>query len=243
LAQLEQALATRDEFLASASHDLKNPIASIKAMAQLLERRLNRTGGVTNEQLQDTLTRINAVATRASGQVEELLDLTRMRLDRSLDLDRESTDIVELAREVAAEYQQLAEQRTIDFDATVASLIGQWDGRRLTRALSNIIDNAIKYSPDTSPIHVRVHREEPGGGWAVVSVEDRGMGIPAEDLEGIFQRFRRGRNVVGRVSGTGIGLASAQHIVDSHGGVIEASSELGVGTTITFRLPVEQPDV
>jgi PAS domain S-box-containing protein len=236
--QLEQALATRDEFLASASHDLKNPIASIKAMSQLLERRLNRTGHVTEEQLRETLARIDAVATRASAQVEELLDLTRMRLERPLDLDRDPADLVQLVREVVAEQQQATETRTISFEAGVSELVGGWDARRLARALSNILDNAIKYSADDSPIHVRLSTEPD---WVELSVEDHGMGIPPEDLQTIFTRFQRGRNVIGRVSGTGIGLASAYHIVHSHGGTLSATSELGVGTTITLRLPLERP--
>ena len=239
MTRLEQALATRDEFLASASHDLKNPIASIKAMAQLLERRLARTGVVSNDQLLQTLKRINMVTTRASGQVEELLDLTRMRLDRPLDLDREALDIVQLTREVVAEYQQATEERVISFESSESSLVGRWDGRRLTRALANILDNASKYSPADSPINVQLRRDGPAGEWVVVSVQDFGMGIPAEDLQQVFERFRRGSNVIGQVSGTGIGLASAQHIAESHGGSIEASSELGVGTTITLRLPLE----
>jgi signal transduction histidine kinase len=241
MTQLEQALATRDEFLASASHDLKNPIASIKAMAQLLERRLDRTGVVSNEQLRQTLERIDAVASRASAQVEELLDLTRMRLDRPLDLDREPLDIVQLTREVVAEHQQATDQRVISFDSTEPSLVGRWDARRLTRTLLNILDNASKYSPADSPIHVQLRREAPNGEWVALSIQDFGIGIPNEDLQQIFERFRRGSNVIGKVSGTGIGLASAEHIARSHGGTIEATSELGVGTTITLRLPLEPP--
>jgi PAS domain S-box-containing protein len=237
LTRLEQAMATRDEFLASASHDLKNPIASIKAMAQLLERRLNRTG-VTPEQLRETLGRINAVATRASGQVDELLDLTRMRLDRPLDLDRDAIDVVALVGDVVAEYQQMTDRREFVFEPSVRSLEGRWDARRVIRALSNVLDNAIKYSPDNSTVRVRLHQAE--NGWAVIEIEDSGIGIPPDELETVFERFQRASNVFGHFAGTGIGLASAQHIVESHGGTIQASSELGVGTTITLQLPIEE---
>ena len=240
LTQLEVSLATRDEFLASASHDLKNPIASIKAMAQLLERRLSRTGAIAPEQLHETLGRINAVATRASGQVEELLDLTRMRLDRPLDLDRESVDVVALVRDLATEHQQITDRLEITFETSLSAVEAHWDSRRVVRALSNVIDNAVKYSPTDAPVRVRLQTAEDRNDWVVITVEDQGIGIPSEDLANVFQRFQRGQNVIGQFAGTGIGLASAQHIVESHGGTIHATSELGVGTTIAIHLPLQE---
>jgi signal transduction histidine kinase len=195
MSQLQQALSTRDEFLASVSHDLKNPIASIKGMAQLLERRLTRSGSIPHEQVEQTLRTIDAVATRAGTQVEELLDIARMRLDRPLDVDREPTDLVALVGEVVAEYRQRSDGRLIHFDAAVPTLVGAWDRRRLARALGNLLENALKYSPPDSPVLVRVTFEADGVGWGVLTVQDQGVGIPAEELDNIFQRFKRGTNV------------------------------------------------
>jgi PAS domain S-box-containing protein len=235
LAELRQALRTRDEFLASASHDLKNPLASIKATAQLLERRLNRPGPLDIERMREGLHRLDAIATRAAGLVEELLDLARMQMGRPLDLDRQPCDLVRLTHEVAQEQQQATERHTIEVDSSVPELIGVWDGRRLGRVLSNLLDNAVKYSPDGGLVTVRVARE---GDWATVTVTDGGIGIPAADQVRIFERFQRASNVERRIGGTGIGLASARHILDSHGGTIEVVSHEGQGATFSIRLPI-----
>jgi signal transduction histidine kinase len=235
LADLHQALRTRDEFLASASHDLRNPLASIKATAQLLERRLDRPDGLDPERLRQGLQRLDAIATRASGLVDELLDLASMQMGRPLDLDRRPADLVELAREVAQEQQLATERHTIHVEAVEPRLNGLWDGRRLGRVLANLLDNAVKYSPDGGSIDVRLRRE---GEWAAIDVIDRGIGIPDDDQRRIFERFQRASNVEQRIGGTGIGLASAWHILDSHGGTITVQSQEGSGTTFTVRLPI-----
>ena len=115
-------------------------------------------------------------------------------------------------------------------------MLGNWDGLRLGRVLSNLIDNAIKYSTDGGPVLVRVARD---GDWAVLAVEDRGIGIPAAELGRVFQRFQRGSNAVERAGGSGIGLASAHRIVESHGGSIAVQSQEGAGTIFVVRLPVK----
>jgi signal transduction histidine kinase len=235
MADLRQALRTRDEFLASASHDLKNPLASIKATAQLMLRRLERPGELDVERLREGLRRSDAIATRASGLVEELLDQARMQMGRPLDLDREASDLVRLTREVAQEQQQATDRHAIDVDSTVPELIGMWDVRRLGRVLSNLLDNAVKYSPDGGRVAVRIWRE---GEWAVVEVSDSGIGIPEDEQVRIFDRFQRARNVEGRIAGTGIGLASVRHILDSHGGTISVASYEGRGSTFSVRLPL-----
>jgi signal transduction histidine kinase len=241
LDDLRKALRTRDEFLASASHDLKNPLASVKATAQLLERRLNRSGAIDADQLRDGLRRIDAIATRAAGLVEELLDQARMQMGRPLDLDRRPVDLLTLVREVVQEQQQATERHTISVESNMAELTGLWDPRRLGRVVSNLLDNAVKYSPDGGPVTVRVGRDRDA---AVVEVSDSGIGIPQSDHVRIFERFQRARNVEGRIGGTGIGLASARHIVESHGGKITVRSSEGTGATFVIRLPaeVEGPD-
>jgi PAS domain S-box-containing protein len=235
LADLQQALRTRDEFLASASHDLKNPLASIKATAQLLERRLDRAGELDRERMREGLHRLDVIATRAGGLVDELLDLASLRMGRRLDLNRQPADLVELAREVAQERQLATERHTIRVDGPEARLIGLWDERRLGRVLANLLDNAVKYSPDGGPIDVRLQRD---GDWVAIDVTDHGIGIPEHDQQRIFERFQRASNVEERIGGTGIGLASAWHILDSHGGTITVHSQEGSGTTFTVRLPI-----
>jgi signal transduction histidine kinase len=234
LADLQQALRTRDEFLASASHDLKNPLASIKATAQLLERRLDRPP-LDLDRLREGLQRVDAIATRGAGLVEELLDLARMQMGSPLELVRRAVDLVDLAREAVEEARQTTERHTVRLETTESELTGVWDARRLIRVLTNLLDNAVKYSPDGGLVVVHVRRE---GDWAVVEVVDRGIGIPPEDHRRIFERFQRASNVERRIGGTGIGLASARHILESHGGTIAVESQEGSGATFTLRLPL-----
>jgi PAS domain S-box-containing protein len=243
MAALQDALQSRDEFLASASHDLKNPLASIKATVQLLQRRMARPEGVDPARIRDGLQRLDATVTRAAGLVDELLDLARLQMNRPLDLDRQPTDLVELTREVVSEHQQTTDRHVLTLEALESELVGLWDARRLGRVLSNLLDNAIKYSPQGGPIVVRVWRD---GDWAAMEVADRGVGIPSDQQDRVFERFQRATNVAAWIGGTGIGLASARHILESHGGFVSLESEEGAGSTFTVRLPIAlelPPDV
>jgi signal transduction histidine kinase len=104
---------------------------------------------------------------------------------------------------------------------------------------ANLLSNAIKYSPNGGDVRVRLRSEEDEvGRFAVLEVQDRGLGIPEDDLPRIFERFQRGTNVTGRIAGTGIGLAGAKQIVEQHGGGISVWSREGEGSTFTVRLPV-----
>jgi signal transduction histidine kinase len=119
-------------------------------------------------------------------------------------------------------------------------LVGDWDRQRLIRVVENLLNNAIKYSPEGGEVIVFVAQDESGD--AVVRVQDRGIGIPAKDLPHIFERFYRAGNAAGRMAGTGIGLAGARQIVERHGGTVTVESEEGVGSVFTLRLPLHSPD-
>jgi PAS domain S-box-containing protein len=238
IARLQRSLETRDEFLAAASHDLKNPVASIKATAQLIQRRLDRSAEPDMEQLRVGLKSIDTIATRAAGLVDELLDVARIQMGTPLDLDRLPMDLVALAREIIAEQQQRTDRHQVVLDTEVAELSGEWDRRRLGRALGNLVDNAVKYSPSGGVVRVRILREHASSEWAVLTVEDQGIGIRLEELEQIFGRFTRGTNAVGQIAGSGIGLASARQIVENHGGTLTAASGAEQGAVFTIRLPI-----
>ena len=171
--------------------------------------------------------------------INELLDLTRLQMGRSLDLDPQPMDLVRLARQVVSEYQQTTDRHVIELELEVPSLEGTWDPQRLERMLANLFSNAIKYSPDGGTITVTLsHETNQHGEWAVVRVRDRGIGIPAQDVTRIFERFHRGSNVTGRISGTGLGLAGAHQIIELHEGMISVESEAGFGSTFTVKLPL-----
>jgi signal transduction histidine kinase len=195
---------------------------------------------VPPERLDGALENIDAASNRMTALVDSLLDLAHLQMGQPLELQREPTDLVGLVAEVAAECQQTTDRHEIRLNA-IPALYGEWDGQRLQRVIGNLLDNAVKYSPDGGSIEVTVARDGGATPTAVLTVQDHGMGIPAADLPRIFDRFRRGSNVVGKVGGTGIGLASARQIVEQHGGTISVSSDVGEGTLITIRLPLTSP--
>jgi PAS domain S-box-containing protein len=237
--ELERALRTRDDFLGAAAHDLRTPLAAIQGQSQLLRRRAIRAGAPGSDTLVGGLIKIEASVGRMTAMINELIDLTRLQFGQSLPLDRDDVELVGLVRQVAAEWQQTTERHRISVDARRAALHGLWDQIRLERVLANLLDNAIKYSPNGGEIRLTVEAERHSdGGWAVFSVRDQGLGIPAAALPRLFERFHRAENVVGRIGGTGIGLALARHTVESHGGTIEVESEEAVGSTFTVRLPL-----
>lgn len=237
--RLEELLRTREEFLASAAHDLKNPLANIKSNVQLLERRARSSRPPDPERLADTLHRIDGMVSRAAAEVDELLDTTRLQMGQALELDRAPMDMVALVRERVAEYAPRSSRHQIHLDANPVEIEGQWDTRRLNRVVGNLLDNAIRYSPDGGLITVTLrHEGEEGAGTLVMSIQDSGVGIPANDLPLIFERFHRAANVRGRIAGTGVGLASACSIVQAHGGTINVDSLEGSGSTFFIRLPL-----
>jgi signal transduction histidine kinase len=171
--------------------------------------------------------------------IDELMDMAHLRAGLSLGLRLEPVDIVALAAEAAAAARQRSFRHVIRVEGESPTLIGHWDRARLERVLTNLLDSAVKYSPDGSEVIVRVGCEEDASGvWAVLAVADRGVGIPAADLSRIFERFQRGGNVA-EIAGAGVGLAGARQIVTQHGGTITVASEEGVGSTFTVRLPLE----
>jgi two-component system, OmpR family, sensor histidine kinase SenX3 len=119
------------------------------------------------------------------------------------------------------------------------SLTGSWDAGRLDRAIGNLVGNAIKYSPNGGEVRLRIRQEDvEGQPWAVLSVQDSGLGIRKEDRERIFERFQRGSNVREHIAGSGIGLSYVREIVKQQGGTISVDSVEGQGSTFTMRLPL-----
>jgi signal transduction histidine kinase len=233
-AELREQISARDEFMSTVSHDLKSPLTFMKGIASLRRRRARLTDDT--RPLIDALAQIEASVGRMTQQLDVLVDASRLESGRPLELRRERIDLVELARSAVSEHQQATERHALQVATDLNELVGNWDGVRLARVLDNLLDNAVKYSPRGGTVVVSVQSED---GQAILRVSDRGEGIPPTDLPHIFERFRRGRNVEGRIPGTGIGLAGVHRIVELHHGTIRVDSEVGVGTTFTIRLPTE----
>jgi PAS domain S-box-containing protein len=228
----------KDEFLAAISHDLKTPATIIKGNAHLLQRALARGDHVGSAELSDGLEVIDESTAQLVRLVDELLDLTRVRMGHGLELDYGPADLIKIVRRLAAEYQKISPRHTITLESSWTRVLGDWDEARIERIVANLISNAVKYSPKGGEISIHVSEERrEQQEWAVLVVRDHGIGIPAPELERVFEPYYRASNIAGTVSGSGIGLAGTRHIVEQHGGEIAVQSVPG-DTTFTVRLPL-----
>ena len=238
--EAQQGIDARDEFLSMAAHDLKTPLASVKATAQLLRRRLARAQAPDSNRLISGLESIDETTTKMAAQLDEFVDSARIQMGQGLELRREPVDVVQLACSVATEQQKTTDKHEIHVQTSHPKLVANADGVRLTRVLDNLVSNAIKYSPTGGAVDIRLSLKCSTAGNAVlIAVQDHGLGIPEADLPLIFDHFRRAANVDGRIGGSGIGLASAKHVVEQHGGTIDVASIEGIGSTFTVCLPLQ----
>jgi len=237
-AEAEAAVRSRDAVLATVSHDLRNPLTALKGRVQLLRRRLARDPRRADDVA--TLKGVEAQADLMRRMIDQFVDLSQMQMGQDLPLQRRRVDLVALAEDLVAQYAATTTQHRLDLSGEGHGvLVGCWDPDRLEQVLGNLLTNAIKYSPEGGPVDVTLAKtEDEGGAWARLAVRDLGLGIPAEDQPRLFERFHRGSNVVGRVVGTGIGLAGACQIVRQHGGSIAVESEVGRGSTFVVTLPL-----
>lgn len=241
--EAQRATYLRDQLLATVAHDVRNELAAVSLTAEALQLQAELHGMPDPARLATDLETIRRAATKTISLMTHLLDVGRLQAGQELSIQPRPCDLVALARRLATEYQPTSRRHRIRVDACVAELVGLWDALRLERVVANLLDNAIKYSPQGGEIVVRVAEvADETGVWAELVVSDQGLGIPASDMPKIFDWFSRGSNVIGRIEGTGVGLASARHIVELHGGTITAANGEAGGATFTIRLPlVEQP--
>jgi signal transduction histidine kinase len=225
----------KDEVLSIASHDLKTPVAGIKARAQIIARRVAE-GVASPEYVAAGLDLISNQSDRLVDLLGLLLDLYRLEAGR-LELHLHSFDLAALANGLIEDVGLTAARHRFALEAP-GRVEGVWDERRVEQVLRNLLTNAVKYSPDGGRIMVSL-ASEPGG--TVVRVRDQGIGLAPEERAHIFDRFFRA-NGVRRLEGAGLGLYICQAIVAAHGGRIWAeSSGIGQGSTFCFTLPRAQP--
>jgi signal transduction histidine kinase len=233
-ASAQAAIGLREEFLGVAAHELRTPLTTLKGYAQLLARLLGRP-----ELDRARLAEAHAALARQLGRLErlvvDLLDVARIQRGE-LALRPEPMDLVDLARQVLARFE-LAPERSpnhrLTLEATEA-VAGRWDADRLDQALTNLVSNALKYSPDGGEVRVCVARRD---GVAELRVCDEGLGIAPEEQAGLFRPYARGQAARG-VEGTGLGLYVASQVVARHGGTIAVESAPGAGSVFTIRLPL-----
>jgi signal transduction histidine kinase len=225
----------RDDFLAAASHDLRTPLASIVSRTGLLQGRLGRTQDLPAEWLSDQLEAMGEAAQAMLAAVEGITDAARLQMGRELVLRVEAVDLSALVHTIVRTFNEAsAWSGAAPVEASISDgVLVDGDRARLRRVVENLVGNAVKYSPDGTPVQIEVRATEEG---AVLAVRDRGVGIAEDELPHIFRPFYRA-STARDVPGVGIGLASAKTIVEQHGGQISVASALGVGTTAVVVLP------
>ncbi|HEX4383949.1 MAG TPA: ATP-binding protein, partial [Myxococcales bacterium] len=225
----------RHDFLTVAAHELRTPLTPLSMYLQSMERRAAQKLPIEEEMLSKARRQV----ARLSKLVEDLLDVSRMESRRAQPfLARVSLD--ELAAQVVADFRPQARLHELIFHRSGSEAMVMADRPRLEQVLVNLLQNAIKYSPAGGVIEVRV---SVSGKEVLLSVKDPGIGVPPEEQARLFQRFFRAGNASSRnFGGLGIGLYVSQEIIQRHGGSFEVQSEVGKGSTFTFRLPLAGRD-
>jgi K+-sensing histidine kinase KdpD len=223
----------KTDLLSTVSHELRTPLATIKGYATMLleyDRRLKR------DEKREYLIAIDKAADRLAELIDHLLDTSRLEAGL-LKLERMPTSISKLMREAVADARIREPKRRIELELERGLPKLTIDAKRIRQVVDNLIDNAIKYSPEETKVMVGARRV---GQEILVSVVDQGVGIPEEELPKVFDRmYRLEQRLTGEMRGMGLGLAIARGLVEAHGGRIWAESEMGKGSAFYFTLPIE----
>ncbi len=231
VSELRRLEAVRRDFVANVSHELRTPVGAMGVLAETL---VDETDPAVMQRLAG---RITGEADRAGRLIDGLLDLSRIEAEGVH--DRRRLDVAALVAAAADRVGPLAGRRGVQIllapSPVDLAIVGE-EGQ-LTSAIANLLGNGVKYSDSGSAVEVEVRAAE---GWAEVVVRDHGIGIPAKDLERIFERFYRVDRARSReTGGTGLGLSIVRHVAGNHGGEVLVESQEGMGSTFVLRLPVD----
>jgi PAS domain S-box-containing protein len=231
LRDAHEAIQVRDDFLSIASHELKTPLTPLRLHLQVLKHALETGQPVTPERVDKALGQVH----RLSDLVNDLLDASCVGAGR-MELQRAPMSLLKLVREVFSDFRAASEHHVLTYEGPEEDVLISGDPGRLAQVLTNLLENALKYSPLGGVVRVTLTLS---GGDAVVSVVDSGIGIPKEEQAYLFERFFRARNSpVSGFGGLGLGLYICRDIVERHGGHIWMESELGHGSAFHVSLPV-----
>jgi PAS domain S-box-containing protein len=231
--EAQQAVAVRDEFMSLASHELKTPVTSLKMYTQVLQRQAERRG---EADMADRFVKMDRQIDKLTGLINDLLNVARIEGGRLEYLD-ESFDLNTVVREAVDAVQSTTAKQTITIEGALDTPI--WgDGERIGQVVTNLLTNAVKYSPQADRVIVRLARE---GEMAIISVQDFGIGIDDEQQQQIFDQFYRVSDPSEKTyPGLGLGLYIASEIVKRHSGAVVVQSAKGQGATFTVTLPLMQ---
>src|SRR3990170_7072812 len=222
----------KDEYVKMVSHDLKSPLASIQSLLEVL---LGGFAGPVDEKIKEILQRIGKKIEFLHHYTKDLLDLSRIRAEKNLNLKIFNIkEVIDTAAEIA---MPKTEGKKIQLNVEIAKqlLDIEADKELITYVFLNLIANAFKYTPSGGKVLVQVSQKNSS---ITVEVKDTGIGIPAQDLPHIFEEFFRASNVAKTTKGTGLGLSLVKHIIKRHRGDISVESKLGEGTTFRFTIPI-----
>jgi PAS domain S-box-containing protein len=221
----------KSRFSSMVSHEFRTPLAVILSSTGLLERYSQR---MSEEKKQEHLAQIQTQVQRLVGLLDDVLTLSRAETI-DISVTAETLDLNALCEEVVAEIQQTTAKHQINLAVSGQPQTVSMDVKLIRQAITNLLTNAVKYSPGGGTVTVDLVYEQPN---VRIRIQDEGIGIPEADQIRLFERFHRAQNV-GSISGTGLGLAIVKRAVDAHGGHINVESEAGVGTAFTLRIPIQ----
>jgi two-component system phosphate regulon sensor histidine kinase PhoR len=235
---LKEAERMKDDFIGIAAHELRTPLSILKGFSQTLIVQTARGKGPELADWQkEALQGIDQATSRMVELIDDLLDVTRMQAQR-LELYREPNDIVALARRVLTRQQVTTERHALSLLTPFEYLVVQIDPRRIEQVFNNLINNAIKYSPEGGPITITIGADTTEQ-MAVINISDAGIGIPTHQQAHVFGRFVRADNArTNGIGGTGLGLYLCRELVEHHGGHIWFESTEGSGSTFFLTLPL-----
>jgi signal transduction histidine kinase len=232
--EAQASIRARDEFLSAASHELRTPVTSLLLMVQGIQR-----GSVplTPERLLDRVAFLERQATHLSRLVDEMLIVGRINLGR-LALELDDVDLTATTRDVVGRLTAVAQEAGCAVDLRAPGpVVGRWDSDKLTRVVTNLLANALKFGPG-KPIEISVDESD---GRARLTVTDHGIGITPEALPRVFDKFTRAVSARS-YGGLGLGLHIVRRLVEAHGGAVTVASEPGQFTTFTVDLPLGGPE-
>ncbi len=236
--KLKELDKVKSDFISIVSHELRTPLTSIKAFAELILMKPK----MLTEKRNKLLNIINSETDRLSRLINDILDLTKIEAGK-LSWHISKVSLLDIVQTSIAGIQSLADNKSLFIDMTIPKSLPSFygDRDRLIQVLTNILSNSIKFTPQGGKIEVGARHESAPKPQIIVSIMDTGVGIPPNDLELIFEKFRRSGDVLtNNIQGTGLGLAITRQIVEYHGGAVWAESLLGQGSTFTFTLPLNK---
>ena len=222
----------KNEFIATAAHELRTPVTSIRGFSEILMTRKE----LAVEETRKFLRYIHEQSSALAEIINDLLDLSRIESGEGFALEKAETDLCALIRKVTARHADYSKIHRFEVALPAGAIRFSFDAMKIEQVMDNILDNAVKYSPDGGVIRSGAKVEN---GRCTVRIEDQGIGMTREQAARVFERFYRADASNTAVSGTGLGMSIVERIVEAHGGKITVKSKPNQGTLVQFWLPVE----